>query len=142
MVIRRTGDRCVEHVSANVREILGVSVDNLLGARPSLAFPNPESAARLGEMPRPERLYFDDPAAPLANGRKFEAACHIRDNRTLVEIEPYVEAEHAHADKIAPLSSRSVRILIRRAVFSSRRLPSRVGRPIRRRYGHRCDHTV
>lgn len=90
----------VEHVSANVEEILGVPVRALLGHRPTVAFTNAESAARIEDILRPGRRFFDNPTPLTARGQRFEAVCHVRDNRLFIEIEPYVDAEHNYATMV------------------------------------------
>jgi light-regulated signal transduction histidine kinase (bacteriophytochrome) len=90
----------VEHVSANIEQILGVPARAVLGQQPTVAFRDPESTARLAEILRPGRQYFDNPTPLTANGRRFEAVCHIRDGRLFIEIEPYVEAEHDYSTMV------------------------------------------
>lgn len=100
MVVNR-GNGCVEHVSANVEEILGIPPSVLLGQRPTKAFPDPASASNLAGILQPGRIYFDNPTPLVAMGRRFEAICHIRDELLYIEIEPYVEAEHDYQTMIA-----------------------------------------
>lgn len=92
VVVPDTG--VVEHVSANVEDILGVPARAVLGQQPTVAFRDAESAAKLTEILRPGRRYFDNPTMLSANGRRFEAICHVRDGRLFIEIEPYWPAEH------------------------------------------------
>lgn len=98
VVIPETGT--VEHVSANVEDILGVAARTILGQTPTLAFPDPESNARLQDILRPGRQFFDNPTMLLANGKRFEAICHVADNRLFIEIEPYWPAEHDYATMV------------------------------------------
>jgi len=98
VVIPETG--VVEHVSANVEAILGVPARQLLGQQPTMAFRDPEAASRIADILRPGRRFFDNPARLAANGRAFEAICHLRGGRLFLEIEPYVEAEHDYATMV------------------------------------------
>ena len=99
VVVPETG--IVEHVSANVQEILGVAPQAVLGQSPAAAFRDAESLAKLGEILRPGRRYFDNPTPIVAQGRRCEAICHIRDGRLFIEIEPFVEAEHDYQTMVA-----------------------------------------
>jgi len=85
---------CVEHVSANVEEILGVPARAVLGHSPTVAFRDGDTIARLQDIMRPGRRYFENPTPLLANGRRFEAICHVANDRLVIEIEPYNEADH------------------------------------------------
>lgn len=84
----------VEHVSANIEEILGVPARAVLGRPPMAAFQDADSVSKLADVVRPGRRFFDNPTMLAARGRRFEMVCHIRDGRLFIEIEPYVEAEH------------------------------------------------
>ncbi len=98
VVVPETG--AVEHVSANVEEILGVPARLALGQPPMACFRDPESAGRLAEILRPGRRFFDNPTPLSANGRRFEAICHLRNGRLFIEIEPYVDAEHDYQSMV------------------------------------------
>jgi light-regulated signal transduction histidine kinase (bacteriophytochrome) len=91
----------VEHVSANVEPILGVPARALLGRPPMAAFEDAASQQALSDILRPGRRYFDNPTQLVARGRRFEAICHIRDNRLLIEIEPHVPAEHDYETMVS-----------------------------------------
>ncbi len=91
----------VEHVSANVEEILGVPAHALLGQQPTLCFRDPEAAHRMADILRPGRRFFENPTPLTANGRRFEAICHVRDGRLFIEIEPYVDAEHDYQTMVS-----------------------------------------
>lgn len=99
VVIPETG--IVEHVSANVEEILGIPARVVLGHQPTVAFRDSDSLARLSEILRPGRRYFDNPTPLVANGRRFEGICHLRDGKLFLEIEPYVEAQHDYETMVA-----------------------------------------
>ncbi|NKC33764.1 GAF domain-containing protein [Falsiroseomonas selenitidurans] len=99
VVVPETG--LVEHVSANVEEILGVPAPAVLGHAPTVAFRDAESLARIAEILRPGRRYFDNPTPLVANGRRFEAICHLRQGRLFLEIEPYVDAAHDYQTMVA-----------------------------------------
>jgi two-component system, chemotaxis family, sensor kinase Cph1 len=77
-----------------------VPVRALLGHRPTVAFTNAESAARIEDILRPGRRFFDNTTPLTARGQRFEAVCHVRDNRLFIEIEPYVDAEHNYANMV------------------------------------------
>jgi light-regulated signal transduction histidine kinase (bacteriophytochrome) len=94
-------DGTVEHVSANVDEILGIAPRALLGRPASVAFQDPDSAARLADILRPGRRFFDNPTPITARGRRFEAICHLRDGRLFLELEPYVEADHDYQTMVS-----------------------------------------
>ncbi|WP_158291960.1 GAF domain-containing protein [Paracraurococcus ruber] len=99
VVVPETG--CVEHVSANVEEILGVPARAVLGQQPTMAFQDPESVRRLQDILRPGRRFFENPTPLQARGRAFEAICHLRDGRLFIEIEPYVTAEHDYQTMVS-----------------------------------------
>ncbi len=93
VVVPETGT--VEHVSANVEEILGVPARSVLGQQPLACFRDPESAHRIADILRPGRRFFENPTPLLGNdGRRLEAICHVRGGRLFIEIEPYVDADH------------------------------------------------
>ncbi len=94
VVVPETG--AVEHVSANVEEILGVSARSVLGRPPMVAFQDGDSVSKLVDVVRPGRRFFDNPTMLSARGRRFEMVCHVSDDRLFIEIEPYVEAEHEY----------------------------------------------
>jgi len=98
VVVPETG--AVEHVSANVEDILGVPVRNVLGQQPTVCFSDPESNGRILEILRPGRRFFDNPTMLFSNGKRFEAICHFSDNRVFIEIEPYWPAEHDYATMV------------------------------------------
>ena len=99
IVVPETG--LVEHVSANVEEILGVPARAVLGQKPTLAFQDPESRARIADILRPGRRYFDNPTPLSAQGRRFEAICHISNGRLFIEVEPGVEAHHDYQTMVS-----------------------------------------
>jgi len=101
MLVLTHGVDAVEHVSANVKEILGMAVADVLGRSPIDIFKDAGSRERLSEILRPGRMFFDNPTILNANGNRFEAICHIRGGKLLIEIEPFVEAEKDYATLVA-----------------------------------------
>ncbi|CAL75164.1 Bacteriophytochrome protein [Bradyrhizobium sp. ORS 278] len=101
MLVLTHGVDAIEHVSANVKEILGISVADALGRSPVEIFKESGSRERMLEILRPGRMFFDNPTMLTVNGRKFEAICHVRSGKLFIEIEPYVEAERDYATLVA-----------------------------------------
>ena len=94
MMIVSPDTGAVEHVSANVEPIFGVAPRMVLGSQPIVAFEDPASRQSIADIARPGRRFFDNPTQITVRGQRFEAICHINDNRLFIEIEPYVPAEH------------------------------------------------
>jgi light-regulated signal transduction histidine kinase (bacteriophytochrome) len=95
------GVDAIEHVSANVKEILGVSIADALGRSPVELFKDSASRERLAEILRPDRMFFDNPTMLTTNGHRFEAICHVRAGKLIIEIEPYIDADRDYATLVA-----------------------------------------
>jgi light-regulated signal transduction histidine kinase (bacteriophytochrome) len=101
MLVLPHGVDAVEHVSANVLEILGVPVNDVLGRSPRDLFSDPKSKEKLGELLRPGMMFFDNPCMLTANGERFEAISHVRDGKLIIEIEPYADADRDYPTLVA-----------------------------------------
>jgi two-component system, chemotaxis family, sensor kinase Cph1 len=137
---------CVEHVSANCMELLGVEAEEVLGQRASSIVSDPDSVSILESILQPGREYFDNPQLIVAGTAEFEAICHVRGEHLFIELEPMVEAENdyptmvTHAlDLLSRQQSRSglysaaVDLMQYRDRLGSREaLPFRLARPWRR----------
>ena len=109
MLVMTQGIDAVEHVSANVLDILGLQVGDVLGRSPTQMFQDPKSKEELADILRPGRLYFNNPGTLMLNGERFETISHVRDGKLIIEIEPYAEAERDYVTAVAEATEQLVK---------------------------------
>lgn len=97
MAVTSAQSRTVEHVSANVAEILGLDPVEVLGRDVAQMFRDADSRRAIEAAAQPGRMYFDNPIRVSVDGRPFEVVVHAHDGVRFFEIEPFVEPDRDYA---------------------------------------------
>jgi len=101
MAVTSAQGRAIEHVSANIEQILGVKPEQALGRDIAQLFNDPGARSAIEAASEPGRIYYDNPIWASCNGRPFEIVVHVQNGQRIFEIEPFVAPDRDYLSLVA-----------------------------------------